>query len=55
MKMKVMQTGKGREDAPFNLTVMKKELIMCKALYSPITASSKILDIDQSYMSTSLV
>ena len=55
MKIKVMQTGKGRGDAPLNLTVTKKELIICKMLYYPITASSKILDIDRSYMSTSFV
>ena len=39
MKMKVMQIGKGREDAPLNLTVMEKELIIYKALCSLITAS----------------
>jgi len=46
VKMKVMQTGKGIGDAPLNLTVTEKELIIYKALYSPITASSKNLDID---------
>ena len=33
MKMKVMQTGKSRGDAPLNLTVMIKEMIICEALY----------------------
>ena len=47
MKMKDMQTGKGREDAPLSLTVMKEKLIICKASYSPITALSKNFDIDR--------
>ena len=45
MKMKDMQTGKGREDAPLSLTVMEEKIIY-KVSRSPITASSKILDID---------
>ena len=34
MKMKAMQTGKGRGDALLNLTVIEKELIICKGLFS---------------------
>ena len=46
MKMKDMQTRKGRRDAPLSLTVIKEKLIICKASCS-LTASSKIFDIDQ--------
>ena len=46
MKMKDMQTGKGRGDAPLSLTVIKEKLIVCKASCTPITAFSKIFDMD---------
>ena len=47
MKMKDMQTGKGRGVASLSLTVMEEKLIVCKASCSPITAS-KNFDMDQS-------
>ena len=46
MKIKYMQTCKGRGDAPLSLTVMEEKLIIYKASYSPITASSKKLDMN---------
>ena len=55
MKMKDIQTSKGREDAPLSLTVLKEKLIICKVSYSLIIASSNKLDMDQSYMMRSLI
>ena len=40
MKIKDMQTSKGRGDAPFSLTVIEEKLIVYKASYSPITVGS---------------